>query len=45
VAVIENALRRPGKSVAVIDLNFLLRPNGVLDRLRASGDVISLPES
>ncbi len=45
VGVIEDALNRQGKSVAVIDLNFLLRPNGVLDRLKAKGDVISLPSS
>jgi hypothetical protein len=43
VSVIEDALRRPGKSVAVIDLNFLLRPDGVLDRLKAKGDAISVP--
>jgi uncharacterized protein YbaP (TraB family) len=41
---IEQALQRPGKTVAVIDLNFLLRPNGVLDRLKAKGDVITLPK-
>lgn len=45
VSVIEDALRRPGKSVAVIDLNFLLRPDGVLDRLKANGDAISVPNS
>ncbi len=45
VDVIEDALKRPGKSVAVIDLNFLLRPNGVLDRLKAKGDVVSVPTS
>jgi hypothetical protein len=41
---IEQALQRPGKTVAVIDLNFLLRPNGVLDRLKAKGDTITLPK-
>ena len=41
---IEEALQRPGKTVAVIDLNFLLRPNGVLDRLKAKGDMITLPK-
>jgi uncharacterized protein YbaP (TraB family) len=40
---IEQALQHPGKTVAVIDLNFLLRPNGVLDRLKAKGDMITLP--
>ncbi len=45
VSVIEDALRHPGKSVAVIDLNFLLRPDGVLDRLKAKGDAISVPNS
>jgi uncharacterized protein YbaP (TraB family) len=45
VNVIEDALNHQGKSVAVIDLNFLLRPNGVLDRLKAKGDEISLPRS
>jgi uncharacterized protein YbaP (TraB family) len=45
VSVIEDALRHPGKSVAVIDLQFLLRPDGVLDRLKAKGDAISAPNS
>ena len=40
---IEKALSKPGRAVAVIDLNFLLRSNGVLDRLKARGDVISAP--
>jgi uncharacterized protein YbaP (TraB family) len=38
-----NALKTPGKAVAVVDLNFLLRPNGVLDRLKAQGAVVSVP--
>ena len=38
-----NALKTPGKSVAVVDLNFLLRPNGVLDRLKAQGATITVP--
>jgi uncharacterized protein YbaP (TraB family) len=38
-----NALKTPGKSVAVVDLNFLLRPNGVLDRLKAQGATVSVP--
>ena len=44
VHTIQTALVKPGKSVAVIDLNFLLRPNGVLDRLRAAGATVSVPE-
>lgn len=38
------ALDQPGKTVAVIDLNFLLRSNGVLDRLKARGVTITAPE-
>jgi hypothetical protein len=41
---IEEALQHPGKTVAIIDLNYLLRPNGVLDRLKAKGDAITLPK-
>ena len=44
VRTIELALLKPGKSVAVIDLNFLLRPKGVLDRLRAQGVTVSVPD-
>ena len=44
VQTIETALVTPGKSVAVIDLNFLLRPDGVLDRLKAEGATISAPD-
>ena len=44
VQTIETALVKPGKSVAVIDLNFLLRSNGVLDRLKAEGATISAPD-
>jgi hypothetical protein len=40
---IEEALQHPGKTVAVIDLNFLLRPGGMLDRLKAKGDAITVP--
>jgi hypothetical protein len=36
-------LARPGKAVAIVDLNFLLRPNGVLDRLKAQGATITVP--
>jgi hypothetical protein len=44
VRTIETALVTPGKSVAVVDLNFLLRPNGILDRLKAAGATISIPD-
>ena len=44
VHTIQTALVKPGKSVAVIDLNFLLRPDGVLDRLKAAGATVSIPE-
>jgi hypothetical protein len=43
VQTIDAALNRPGRSVAVIDLTFLLRRNGVLDRLKAQGDQIAVP--
>ena len=43
-AAIEEALKRPGKAVAVIDLRYLLRANGVLDRLQAAGATISVPK-
>ena len=43
VETIETALVSPGKAVAVIDLNFLLRPDGVLDRLRKQGATITVP--
>ncbi len=43
VKTINEALDRPGRSVSVIDLTFLLRRNGVLDRLKAEGDTISIP--
>jgi len=29
--------------VMVVDLNFLLTPNGLLDRLKATGATISVP--
>ena len=44
VLTIQTALLKPGKSVAVIDLNFLLRPNGVLDRLKAQGAQVTVPD-
>jgi uncharacterized protein YbaP (TraB family) len=43
VRTIRLALLKPGKSVAVVDLNFLLRPDGVLDRLKAQGVTVSVP--
>jgi uncharacterized protein YbaP (TraB family) len=43
IVTINQALARPGKSVALIDLTFLLRRNGVLDRLKAEGVEITLP--
>ncbi|HTI68213.1 MAG TPA: TraB/GumN family protein [Caulobacteraceae bacterium] len=36
-------LAKPGKAVAIVDLNFLLRPNGVLDRLKAQGATVTVP--
>ena len=43
-AAIEDSLKHPGKAVAVIDLRYLLRANGVLDRLKASGATITVPK-
>jgi hypothetical protein len=43
VRTINAALDRPGRSVAVIDLTFLLRRDGVLDRLKAAGDQVIVP--
>ena len=43
VEAILAALERPGRTVAVIDLNYLLRANGVLDRLQARGAEVSAP--
>ena len=43
-AAIEDSLKRPGKAVAVIDLRYLLRANGVLDRLKADGAAITVPK-
>ncbi|WP_299016571.1 TraB/GumN family protein [uncultured Caulobacter sp.] len=37
------ALKRPGVTVAVVDLGFLLPANGVLDRLKANGATITSP--
>lgn len=38
-----DALKRPGVTVAVVDLGFLLPANGVLDRLKAQGATITSP--
>lgn len=43
VKTIDGALAQPGRSVAVVDLSFLLRRNGVLDRLKAQGDQVTVP--
>ncbi|MBO9558860.1 MAG: TraB/GumN family protein [Caulobacter sp.] len=40
---LNEALNRPGVTIAVIDLAFLLPANGVLDRLKASGATITSP--
>lgn len=42
-AELKKVLDRPGKTVAVVDLALLLRANGVLDRLKADGAEISVP--
>ena len=42
-ALVEDALKTPGRSVAVIDMSLLLRPGGVLDRLSEAGDQIDTP--
>jgi hypothetical protein len=40
---LNDALNRPGVTIAVVDLAFLLPANGVLDRLKASGATITSP--
>jgi hypothetical protein len=45
VEAIMAALAKPGRTVAVIDLNYLLRANGVLDRLKARGAEVTAPGS
>ena len=42
-AAMADALKRPGVTVAVVDLGFLLPANGVLDRLKAAGATVSSP--
>jgi uncharacterized protein YbaP (TraB family) len=44
-SALNEALNRPGVTVAVVDLAFLLPANGVLDRLRAAGAVVTSPAS
>ena len=43
VNAINDALSRPGKTVALIDLQYLDQRNGVLDRLKAKGAEITVP--
>jgi uncharacterized protein YbaP (TraB family) len=43
VSSISDALSKPGKSVALVDLDYLDAPNGVLDQLKADGVEISVP--
>ncbi len=45
VEAIDAALAKPGKTVAIIDLKFLLRSGGVLDRLKAQGAEVSVPSA
>ena len=42
-STLEDALSRPGKVVALVDMRYLDRQNGLLDRLRARGATISVP--
>ncbi len=44
VKAINDALFHPGKSVITFPLVLLLRPNGVLDQLRAEGAEVSVPD-
>lgn len=43
VRAIDAALRTPGKTVAIVDLSLLARPDGVLERLRAAGAEVTAP--
>ena len=43
VKAVDNALKTPGKSVAVMPLSDLLRQGGILDSLRAKGVEITAP--
>ncbi len=42
-SALAGALNRPGVTVAVVDLAFLLPANGVLDRLKAGGATVTSP--
>jgi uncharacterized protein YbaP (TraB family) len=44
VQEIEEALTHPGKTVAIIDLSFLIPPGGILDQLKAKGETITVPK-
>ncbi len=44
-SALNEALARPGVTIAVVDLAFLLPANGVLDRLRAAGATVTSPAS
>lgn len=41
---VDQALKTPGKTVALIDLSLLLRPGGVLDRIAAQGADVTAPD-
>ena len=43
VNALNDALSRPGKTVALIDLQYLDQRNGVLDRLKSKGAEITIP--
>ena len=43
VSSIEALLAKPGRNVALIDVDFLTARNGVLDRLKAKGAEIGVP--
>jgi len=44
VAAVDEALSRPGKTVALVDLSYLDRANGLLDRLKARGATVTVPD-
>ena len=44
VASIDDILAKPGKNIALVNIEFLLPKNGVLDRLKAQGFEITLPQ-
>jgi uncharacterized protein YbaP (TraB family) len=43
VQAIQRALAQPGKTVAIVDMALLTRPDGVLERLQASGAAVTAP--